>query len=374
MNNTFCPAKWSEIAINLSAGYVYACCKATPIKIIKKEDISNSLKKQKDNLILGIQDPTCAYCWDIENAGFSSLRHDYLEKFDRTTIDQYINDTVKYKKVEINLGNECNFQCTYCNPKFSSQWESDVKNNPYKIFSDRHFYEINEKNANNVDDSINWLSQIDTIENLEIIGGEPLQNKNFFKVIDKIKSHKLGIVTNLSCKTIAPLEKIIEISKQYDELKISISLDSTRSNAEFSRYGLNYELILKNINYLLEYAPNNIQIQISSLMTSITIRDFTNIIELIEKFYQQRPKILWFINLCKHPSILSMATLPDRYRLEILNQISSLKDKKYIFGLETLEGGIKSVKFNQTIYNQMKHFLEDFSSRKGIKIPVDLNF
>ena len=152
MNNTFCPAKWSEIAINLSAGYVYACCKATPIKIIKKEDISNSLKKQKDNLILGIQDPTCAYCWDIENAGFSSLRHDYLEKFDRTTIDQYINDTVKYKKVEINLGNECNFQCTYCNPKFSSQWESDVKNNPYKIFSDRHFYEINEKNANNLVD------------------------------------------------------------------------------------------------------------------------------------------------------------------------------------------------------------------------------
>jgi hypothetical protein len=38
-----------------------------------------------------------------------------------------------------------------------------------------------------------------------------------------------------------------------------------------------------------------------------------------------------------------------------------------------LEGAINSSKFNKTLYNQMKHFLNEFSTRKNILIPVELD-
>ena len=202
ISKTFCPAKWDEILVNLSANYVYSCCKAKPIKITKKEDIAIALNQQKQNLLDGIQDPACEYCWKIENSGHESPRqYLYLKSFDYSKFENYKDNQTNLKKIEISLGNECNFQCIYCNPKFSSQWETDVKSKPYKIYSDRYFYAVDEKNINNISDTMQWLGEYKSIEKLEIIGGEPLQNKNFFKIINLVKSKELGFSTNLSCKT-----------------------------------------------------------------------------------------------------------------------------------------------------------------------------
>lgn len=373
ISKTFCPAKWDEILVNLSANYVYSCCKSTPIKISKKSDIDTALEQQKNNLLDGTQDPACNYCWKLENQGYPSLRQNYLLDFDDSNIEQYKNNTVTLKKIEVNLGNECNFQCTYCNPKFSSQWETDVKNKPYKLYSDRYFYAIDGKNRNNINDTIDWLKTYKSINLLSIIGGEPLQNKNFFRVIDSLKSNILGFNTNLSCKK-KTIDKILNLTDKYEEIIIGVSLDSTNENAEFSRYGMDFNLMIDNIHYLIDKSRPNIKIQFVSLMTSITIRDFDNIVNLIDKFYNMKPKnIKWDISYCQNPTILSLNTLPDQYKSKILERIMDIKDRKYIDGLTSLRGAILASKFNKTLYNQLKHFLEEFSSRKNIAIPVILD-
>jgi organic radical activating enzyme len=372
ISKTFCPAKWDEILVNLSANYVYSCCKAVPIKIAKKEDINNVLDNQKYNLLNGIQDPACNYCWQVENQGHQSLRHSYLEKFDNNLIEQYKNNTVPIKQIEVSLGNECNFQCTYCNPKFSSQWESDVKNKNYKIYSDRYFYAVEDKNSDTVNNSIKWLKQQGSIDTLNMIGGEPTQNKNFFKVINNITSTELGFSTNLSCKK-SMIDKILKLSSRYKHISIGVSIDSTGTNAEFSRYGLNFVKLLDNIEYLLDNAPPNITVSFNSLMTSITIRDFDNIVNLIDLFYAKNSNIIWNINFCRDPSILTLNTLPEQFKSNILEKINSIKDKKYIQGLNMLEGVLVTSKFNKTLYGQLKEFLKEFSSRKNISIPIELD-
>jgi len=370
---TFCPAKWNEIFVNLNENYVYSCCKSFPVKITKKEDIERALDDQKKNLLSGIQDPSCSYCWKVENQGYTSLRQSYLSEFDYSTIDQYIDNTISPRKIEINLGNECNFQCTYCNPKFSSQWETDVKKKPYKLYSDRFFYANNEKNSNNINNTIKWLQTYKFVKNLNIIGGEPLQNKHLFRVVECINSNKLGITTNLSCKKTS-LDKILNLANKYKEINMAVSLDSTRENAEFSRYGMDFDVLLDNIRYLIDNSPSNIKITFVSLMTSITIQDFDNTVELMDKFYNLNPtNIKWDIAYCQYPTILSLNTLSDRHKPKILERINSIKDRKYINGLEILEGAIQTSKFNKTLYGQMKHFLEEFSSRKNIAIPVILD-
>jgi len=374
ISKTFCPAKWDELTVNLSANYVYSCCKSTPIKITKKEDIEKALNDQRNNLLNGIQDPACNYCWQVENTGNSSLRKEYLKDFDYKNINQYINNKTKLKKIEINLGNECNFQCVYCNPKFSSQWESDVKNKPYKTYSDRFFYSLNEKNTNVISDSIDWLTEYKSIEHLEIIGGEPLLNKNFFKILNCVECKQIGFVTNLSCKTFAPIDNIFSLSKKYEKIIFGISIDSTEKNAEFSRYGMDFDLMLKNIEYVITNSPPQVEIRFCTLMTSITIRDFDNIYKLIEKFYNLKPKnVKWHISYCNFPLIFTMNTLPDNYKFQILESISKISNKEYIYGLDILASVISKSKFNKTLYGQMKYFLEEFSSRKNIAIPVILD-
>lgn len=367
---TFCPAKWDDIYVNLNVNYAYACCRSAPVKFVSKTDIFDALNTQKNNLLNNVQDPACEYCWKLENQGFNSLRHDYLSVFDASKFEEYKNNTVRPKTIEINIGNECNFQCNYCNPKFSSQWETDVRQKPYKIFSDKDFYSIDEKNQDNIANTIEWLADIKSIELLKIIGGEPLYNKNFFRIINTIKSDRLAFHTNLSCKR-ATLDKVIALASNYKEIIIGVSIDSTGANAEFTRYGMDYAAMVDNLNYLIDNVPENIKIEITSLMTSVTVRDIVNMSELVEQLYNKNPKLIhWEITYCRDPSILSMNTLPDQYKDKIISAISLLKDKRYIRGVDRLESDIRSSVFNKTLYGQLKHFLEEFSSRKNIKIPV----
>jgi organic radical activating enzyme len=368
---TFCPAKWDEILVNLNANYVYSCCKSTPIKIINKEDISTALDSQKNSLLNGVQDSSCNYCWSVESQGNKSLRHEYLEKFDTESIEKYNSNQINPNLIEVNIGNECNFQCTYCNPKFSSQWETDVKKQSYKIYSDKHFYEEHDNNNSKATDlSIDWLSTQKNVNILKILGGEPLLNKNFFRIVDSIKSNELGFTTNLSCKK-STIDRVLALSNNYKTLRIAISLDSTNKIAEFTRYGMDFPQLIDNIDYLIANAPTNVKIKFVSLMTSITVRDFDNTVNLIDQYYQKdKKRIDWLINYTIDPKIFTFSTLDDKYKPNILETINAIKDRKYIQGLDTLEGAIKHSEFNKTLYGQMKHFLEEFSTRKNIGIPV----
>jgi hypothetical protein len=50
----------------------------------------------------------------------------------------------------------------------------------------------------------------------------------------------------------------------------------------------------------------------------------------------------------------------------------TLKNKSWVSGVDVLIGAIKSTEFNQTLYGQLKYFLEEFSFRKKINIPIEL--
>ena len=205
-------------------------------------------------------------------------------------------------------------------------------------------------------DTIAWLGELKTIEKLQILGGEPLQNKNFTSVVNSINSDELGFATNLSFKNTRAIDKVLSLADRYKKISMVVSIDSTGKNAEFSRFGMDYAQMLTNIHYLIARVPDNVAIRFNSVMTSITIRDFDNTVKLINSFYQINPKITWNLVFCRDPKIF----------------IAKEKDKKYIVGLDILEGAVKVSKFNNTLYNQMKHFLNEFSIRKNISIPVDL--
>ena len=221
-------------------------------------------------------------------------------------------------------------------------------------------------------DTIDWLGELKTVEKLKILGGEPLQNKNFTQVVTSIFCDELEFATNLSFKNTRAIDKVLSLADRYKKISMVVSIDSTEKNAEFSRFGMDYPQMLNNIHYLIANASDNVAVKFNSVMTSITIRDFDNTSKLIDSFYQINPTITWEIIFCRDPLILTLNTLPDKFKPEILQLIDKAKDKKYITGLDILAGAVKISKFNKTLFNQMKHFLQEFSERKNIKLPVDL--
>lgn len=371
MHKTFCPAKWDELFINPNFNFVYSCCKGVPVKFVNKEQIETLLNDQKLNLSSGIQDSSCEYCWKLENQGHTSKRHSYLKSF-TGDIDEYINKNPKAQHVEINLGNECNFQCIYCNPKFSSQWEIDVKNKQYKIYSDRYFYSIDEKTNTEIDDTIDWLRHYNNIDTLAVLGGEPLKHKSFFKLVETVPSKKLSLSTNLSCTTFDPIDRLLLIAERYENVHVSISLDCTGVLAEFTRYGLDYQRILKNIEYILEHKKDNTLIQISSLMNSLSINDLDNFIPVVFDLHRRFPQLIWFIEYCRDPAILTLNTLKDIDKPKVLENINQLKDQNWIAGADALAGAVQVSKFNKTLYAQLREFLVEFSERKKLDLPIIL--
>jgi len=369
--NTFCPAKWDEISLNFAYDYVYACCKSTPTKYTNG-DYREVIVQQKNNLLNDIQDPSCNFCWKIENQNLPSKRHDHLKIFDKTKFNSYKTDEISPTLVELYIGNECNFQCTYCNPKYSSQWEADVKKLPYKIFTDKHFFEIDIKNQNINQKVLETVTSLDNRATLSILGGEPLHNKFFWYILDNTRVQNFALSTNLSAK-IKDLQKLYEKCSKFKKTYISISLDSTGNNAEFIRYGMNFNDFENNLNYLLDNITENIHININALMTSVTIHDIDNFFNFLQNKKQRYEKLTCKFSPCVHPRIQSFDTLPDIHKEKILNKIDEMQKYTYLIGLDVIQSSLISSKFNKTLYQELKHFLNQFAARKKIEIPICLN-
>jgi len=367
---TFCPAKWDELLVNPTNGFVYACCKGVPVKFINKEQISIVLDDQKNKLLNGYQDPSCNYCWNLENQGITSKRHRYLEKFTGQLSDYQKNP--KAKQIEISLGNECNFQCIYCNPKFSSQWETDVRNKPYRIFSDKDFYNIDEKNDKDFDSIVEWVNQYNQLETLAVLGGEPLRHKDFFKLVENVSSKNLMLTTNLSCPTFEPIDRLLNLALRYDNIHIGVSLDCTGKLAEFVRFGMNYNKMLDNISHLLKNKPNNVTVKILSLMNSITVLDIDQFSLLMLSIKEKYSDLEWTFEYCRDPNILTFNTLIDSKKNNIIEKFKKLQEHSWISGIDSVIGAIEVSKFNKTMYAQMREFLKEFSDRKNINLPIDL--
>ena len=366
---TFCPAKWDELHLNYNYNWAYGCCKATPI--VFKRDWHEELDKQKNNLLEGVQDPSCDYCWQVENQGGVSDRQGYLDNFDYNTIGLY-QQPREPSTVEVNLGNECNFQCTYCGPQFSSKWQQEQSTNPIKFKTDIQHYRLVKKQDELIDNNLRFLNKYQELDTLNLIGGEPLLNKKLFKMLDEVDNVKnLHITTNFSCSH-KVINNIIERSQRYHSVKLAISLDSTGLVAEFTRWGMDYDKLISNINYLIDNIRDNIEIRILTLVSALTIVDLDRLTDVVNELKQRHSKLTWRLSYCVSPRIQSFATVKDELKLQALDKIKQLALLDYTVNADTVVTSLEASEFDSKLYQEQQEFLEEFSLRKKIAIPREL--
>jgi pyruvate-formate lyase-activating enzyme len=368
ISKTFCPAKWDELVINSYYNFVYSCCKAAPLRFEK--EYKNALDKQKLNLLNNVQDSSCQYCWEVENNNKFSLRMQHLKDFNFDSYSEYHNLNKSIKNLEINLGNTCNLQCQYCNPKFSSEWEKDVRKKMYPIFTDRFVYEIVEKNKSSKESNFNLLTK-ENPETLTIIGGEPFLYKSLWEILDAARIKELRLTSNFMVDS-----SIIDRLLSYEDkfvINLNVSIDATKTIAEYTRHGLDFEKFFQNLKYYLKNSKSK-KISISSLMTAVTVLDFENFYNYITDLRNEMHDcaIVLTISNCLYPKIQTFAVLSTEVRKPVIEFINRIKNKEYTFGLESLLSALQTEKFNSGFHKQFKYFINEWDIRKDTTLPKEI--
>ena len=364
---SFCSAKWLQTTLYLQNGYNHSCHHPSPHKVPLEElrdnpaALSNSSfkKKQREMMLKGDRPKECDYCWNIEDLGkdYFSDRHyktsDYWawDRFEEVSKSN-CNDNIDPSYLEVSFSNACNFKCSYCSPEVSSKWLEEInQHGPYPTTQSNHNLEwlkqVGRYPYKHSDDNpyveafYKWFpSVLKNLKVFRITGGEPLMSKDVWKVLDYIKDNpnnelEVAINTNLCVedKLIDKLiEKVNELKPLVKRVDIYTSLESTGKQAEYSRYGLDYEQWNRNIRKVLDNTSSSV-----SIMTTVNVLSLPTTMNFIENILQLRReynldfaynRIPLSINYLRWPPYLSVKILSNELRTKYAKEI--LESEKWL--------------------------------------------
>jgi len=289
---SFCAAKWKQTTVHLQNGHTHSCHHPGTHKIPLEElEVSSSALhnthhkfKARDEMKAGIRPAECTYCWKVEDSGGISDRVHKSKSIwagahvkDLATTDAVTDHPPSY--LEVSFGNVCNFKCAYCAPHISSKWMEEIKQHgPYPttdkfnnldLIENRDQMPIPNNQPNPYVDAFwDYFPKIASkLLVLRVTGGEPLLNKNTFKLLDWLIENPqpnltLSINTNLNVPKAnldRALSKLAHLEKNeyVQELEIHTSAEGGKQASEYIRFGMNYKEWKKNLQKCIMTLPKS---------------------------------------------------------------------------------------------------------------------
>jgi organic radical activating enzyme len=348
---SLCLAKWKQVSLHLTTGHTNSCYHP-PLHKIRIEDIQRSAsgihntehKKQQRKLMLeGTRPGECSYCWTMEDNGKLSDRHYRsgepwaAQDFEKIVSAPWDQDAVP-SYVEVNFNSACNLKCSYCSPQFSSSWMDEAEregafptatphNDPAYFSGDRRPIPNREDNPY-VDAFWDWWPTLyPELEHFRMTGGEPMMDKNTYKVFDYVLANHnpklhLNVTSNFSVE-----EKLWQKYKVYvkqlcegeriEHFMQYVSVDAWLDKAEYIRNGLDFKLLWNRVNEFLSEIPGRSSITFIVTMNNLSV---TSLQELMEGILELRQKYsntyqrVWFDTpVLRTPTWQSMQLLPESY-------------------------------------------------------------
>lgn len=312
---SLCLAKWQQVSLHLPQGLTQSCyhppTHKIPVELLEKQPsaLHNTPQKiiERKMMLEGKRPEGCAYCWRVEDAqsddpkGHLSDRHyRSSEWWNAPTFDEVTGNPWDYdvtpRYVEVNFNQACNFKCMYCSPHLSTSWEEEIRkyggfvldnyiHNDLPSLEQKGLMPIRVAQKENpyVEAFWKWWPTIyRKLRVFRMTGGEPLMDKNTFKVLDYVNNNphgqlELSITSNMCPPDQKLFDKFLSKVKAIEELRtyedkenfnefsgnhwyvdkgfkhfwLFVSLDGAGSQAEYMRTGLEYDRMLNNIRAFL---------------------------------------------------------------------------------------------------------------------------
>jgi organic radical activating enzyme len=388
--NTFCVIPFTR-AYTTNNGLWQHCCFGPPrmengngqyfsIKDHSIVEVWNSqyMKNLRLDLINGVKNTNCEYCWNREDNGAHShrIKSNNIIYIDKDIIDSAINndgnlDTMP-EGINIKLGNLCNLKCITCNPLGSSMhkdevatwktinvqlpnWIADI--DKHELEADR-LSEIDLRKLN-VDIMLtNIRPMLRHCREITVLGGEPFVHPMTEKILKLCVTE--NIANNISIEIITNLTILnqhhIEYFSKFKESKIVVSYDHIDADKfKYIRFPAPYRKFKKNFDKLMTLA--NITKKISTTFSIFNIFDFREIFDEFELVRNSINETLYInINLVSEPNYFDIKYLENYQKKQIITSMNQYleKNKNYRIFVE-----------NKSFYNYLT------TIKEFLNMPVD---
>jgi organic radical activating enzyme len=346
-----CLAKWQQVSLHLPTGLNNSCYHP-PLHQIDPDEITTNpgalhntkYKKQQRVIMLQKEKPAeCSYCWNIESHDQLSDRHyrsgePWAAEHYNTIVNSQGTEDVVPSYVEVNFNHACNLSCSYCSPQFSSTWQAEVERSggypTSTIHNDpSHFTGRNRpipaSHENPYVDAFWkwWPTLYPKLKHFRMTGGEPLMDKNTYKVFDYVLALPnpelhLNVTSNLSVEP-QLWNKYFDYVKQLCDTNIEhfmqyVSLDSgIAEHAEYIRHGLNFYRLKSRVNHFLHDIPSRNSLTFIITMNNLSVLGLQKQLDWILELRKQHSHTyqrVWFDTpLLRQPTWQSLQILPPAY-------------------------------------------------------------
>jgi radical SAM protein with 4Fe4S-binding SPASM domain len=341
-----CRAPLTAALIDTNKG-VRPCCvyDNTYMGNIKQDSLvkiinSDEWKKLKQQMYNNEWPEPCLPCKEREEvSGGWSVRHLFNDgSFDVTGWEEE-----KLTYLEFNGSNICNLSCLHCNAGFSSRWVTEtskaievhktyskIKRDKMSWFDAVIKYKDDENGRStkmHLPDPelvLANLKELDlsSLRTINFKGGEPFLNSETTAILDYLD--KQGILSQVSI-TVSTNgtyinEETLELLRKCNFINLYISIDGVGELFNYIRYGdAKFDSVEPTIAKL-NTIPN-IDIQVSTTVMNYNIFNLVDIrnwvIEMSNKYSKVNPRC-GFANCLTHPTYLSLLTLSDDTRKELV--------------------------------------------------------
>ena len=361
MNKSKLPCFYSLHGVNYKNGYVTSC----PTQVnqlhfldgtVPSEFINNEeFKDHRLKLWNGEWPSGCHQCEEEEIHGNKSMRMDCTEKYDESFFNAETGeiDFESIQHIELRFNNSCNMSCLHCDTVFSSGWETALKKyvpdeqtqylNLQQLTKQRHTAKIDSTSQEpssqvlpRIDMKTGEVDRVadDLIDNFpnllefNVSGGEPLKQKQFFHLLDRLKEHpnasnmQAMFYTNFNAdfNPIALAEKLTP----FEDSCIHISVDSGKNLYPYFRDG-SWDVLKQNIKIFKESKSNRLS---TNLVSGICTTSIYQLMDLYNVFKDMLTLDIDLIecSLVYTPEYINPAILMEHFPDEVRNDIKETRE------------------------------------------------
>ena len=327
----FCVLKWYHLEMHLGTGRSHSCYHCPTQKIPLGSDLHNTPQKieKRAEMLQGNKPSECSYCWEVEDLGEISDRQTLAVQFfkhNRDIVKEATDAGIGYvypKYLEISFTNKCQMACSYCGPVFSTMWEKEIEEQgPYKLSEDYNLIHTPQiENSPYISKFWKWFPQAyKHLFVLRVTGGEPLLDKNTYKLIEYVKDNpRDGLTFHCNSNLMVTKERVaryINLVKDIPNTRLYASIDSWGEQAEYIRHGLKVDHFEDN---LIRILGNGIEVGIMCTFNFLSIFNIKEFIYKMAEMKQQFPHLTIDMPYMVDPKHLS-AQIADDTHISIMEE------------------------------------------------------
>lgn len=276
----------------------------------------------------------CRSCWDFEDSGVASTRQTCNETYSQNYKIDFIDVLNKVsddysmpyepQSIEIRFDNTCNLRCRHCSPTYSSQWEVLAFKDPEvkSFFTKWGAGRLEKKHISLPEQSFEqFKSAIPYLREVLIAGGEPLQQKRHWEMIEAMAGHEHNITLSYNSNLVSlgiGFYNVLDHWPKFKKIILRVSVDGDDKIFSYFRTNGDINKVIENVQKLHEL--KNIEM---SLTTTISIYNISRLVEIVK--FVNAAGGLFHTSIVQYPKAINPKVLPAEIKAKITRDWNEFK-------------------------------------------------